>query len=268
MNRCALMAMVLITAVAACLSAAAAAGPKIVSEEEMLGRVRVICNVSGATVSLAGFSFQTKAGKAVVVGDVPTGGQEIVARQKGYEEWRGRIAVEAGKTTTVRIEMVEARAAKPGLGRVRVTSNVEGAVFSLAGSEFRTKAAKALVIGEVPTGSYAVEARLEGYEPWKGSLEVAVDKTASLDIQMTKLSRPAPPKLWTNSIGMKFVLCPAGSFVMGSPPTEGFADERPAPSPSPFTSAFMRSPNWSTSASWAKTRASTGSRPRTSRPCS
>ena len=35
------------------------------------------------------------------------------------------------------------------------------------------------------------------------------------------------PKMGHNSIGMNFVLCPAGSFMMGSPSNHGYGDERP-----------------------------------------
>ena len=42
------------------------------------------------------------------------------------------------------------------------------------------------------------------------------------------LAAQAPPeKTFTNSLGMEFVLVPAGTFKMGSPPERGDTDERP-----------------------------------------
>ena len=36
-------------------------------------------------------------------------------------------------------------------------------------------------------------------------------------------------KTWTNSIGMAFVLIPAGTFIMGSPDSDAEADEEEKP---------------------------------------
>jgi formylglycine-generating enzyme required for sulfatase activity len=45
--------------------------------------------------------------------------------------------------------------------------------------------------------------------------------------ESTAPKAPEPPQEWVNSIGMKLVRIPAGTFLMGSPDGEGEEDERP-----------------------------------------
>lgn len=118
-------------------------------------------------------------------------------------------------------------AEEPLSGRVRVTSNVDGATFELAGNSFQTRAGKAVILGDVPAGRHQVTARLEGYEDWSGEVEVEPGKTAELAINLAPVQVKALPREMTNSIGMKLILLPAGSFLRGSKLGQGFADERP-----------------------------------------
>ena len=83
----------------------AASGPKIEAVEDVVGKVRILCDIAGVTVELAGFSFETKAGKAVVVGDVPVGAHEVVASKKGYRTWRSPVTVTPDATVQINIKM-------------------------------------------------------------------------------------------------------------------------------------------------------------------
>ncbi|MBW1712680.1 MAG: SUMF1/EgtB/PvdO family nonheme iron enzyme [Deltaproteobacteria bacterium] len=56
---------------------------------------------------------------------------------------------------------------------------------------------------------------------------IQVKKKALAQKEKGVIEKELPGQI-VNSVGMKFVLCPAGSFIMGSRPTEGFKDERPA----------------------------------------
>lgn len=77
-------------------------------------------------------------------------------------------------------------AEKPLAGKVRVTSDVDGAVFNLAGRSFKTKKSAALIVGGVPAGEYVVVASKEGYPEWKGELVVRPDQTVSLSIELRR----------------------------------------------------------------------------------
>ena len=71
-------------------------------------------------------------------------------------------------------------------GTVIVVSNVTGAVFNLAGREFKTKAGVETSIDQVPAGPQTVTARKNGYIPWQSTITVEPDQTSKLDIQMSK----------------------------------------------------------------------------------
>jgi formylglycine-generating enzyme required for sulfatase activity len=61
----------------------------------------------------------------------------------------------------------------------------------------------------------------QGGDRW-ASCRVFVEELAGCDAtdERRKVTRAAPPESFTNSVGMKLVLIPAGTFVMGSPETE------------------------------------------------
>ncbi len=83
-------------------------------------------------------------------------------------------------------------AAKPVVGQVRLTANVTGARFELAGRSFETRQGTELAIAQVPAGVHHITARLEGYRDWKGRLEVERDKTVDLNIVMEPLVEAEP----------------------------------------------------------------------------
>ena len=79
---------------------------------------------------------------------------------------------------------------------------------------------------------YHLEVSASGYETDKKWIEVGAGEDRHIDIRSEKprAAQPVTPtgKTFTNSLGMRFVLIPAGSFTMGSPASEPkrFDDER------------------------------------------
>lgn len=71
-------------------------------------------------------------------------------------------------------------------GSVKVTSNVDGAEFSLGGQPFKTEKSAALTIGGIRPGVYDVVARKKGFKPFVGRVKVEVDKTAAINIQLER----------------------------------------------------------------------------------
>jgi uncharacterized caspase-like protein/ketosteroid isomerase-like protein len=75
-------------------------------------------------------------------------------------------------------------AERPIVGKVSVRSNVDGAIFTLAGQSFKTKSNTALIVGDVPVGEHTVVASKEGYPQWRGRVAVQPNQTASVSINL------------------------------------------------------------------------------------
>jgi ketosteroid isomerase-like protein len=78
-------------------------------------------------------------------------------------------------------------AEQPLVGRVNVRSDIDGAVFELAGHRFETTKNSTLVIGNVPVGKHEVRAIKAGYPHWSGQVIVEPNRTASLDIDLKSI---------------------------------------------------------------------------------
>jgi len=168
------------------------------------GQVKVLSNLDGAEFELAGQRHQTKAQGPLTIDKVPPGRHAILARKDGHQDWRGEVEVKPGAETALRIDM---QPLAPPTGRVRVTSNVDGAEFELAGTRFTTKARKAIVIGEVPAAEHEVIARKEGYQDWRGSVAVKPQGTARLRIEMKAVeAATGSVRVSSNVDGVDFVL--------------------------------------------------------------
>ncbi len=112
-------------------------------------------------------------------------GDFVLVARPSSTETAPRIAAE-GKARALEREEETPRpeivAERPLTGKVSVTSNVDAAVFTLAGLNFKTKSGKALIVGNVPVGEQGVVAKKEGYPDWKGKVLVQANKTAGLSI--------------------------------------------------------------------------------------
>jgi formylglycine-generating enzyme required for sulfatase activity len=76
---------------------------------------------------------------------------------------------------------------------------------------------------ELEPGSYHVEVAAEGYEAERRWIDFVAGHNEPVRFELTKIkvAEPiSPQKSITNTIDMKFMLIPSGSFTMGSPPDE------------------------------------------------
>jgi len=93
---------------------------------------------------------------------------------------------------------------------------------------------------ELPPGRYELEASYSGYFTLKKWVSLSASEDLTVEMQLQPKERiqvqPEPQistrpiqiipqsKTFTNSLGMRFVLIPAGSFMMGSPANESGRD--------------------------------------------
>jgi formylglycine-generating enzyme required for sulfatase activity len=86
-----------------------------------------------------------------------------------------------------------------------------------------TQAGTALVMSNVPAGSYTLKAKRAGYKDWERDVQVAANQRAEVLIDIEPL-RPEPPPAAKSEDGAEMVLVPAGEFWMGS---DNRGDESP-----------------------------------------
>jgi formylglycine-generating enzyme required for sulfatase activity len=72
---------------------------------------------------------------------------------------------------------------------------------------------------ELEPGHYHVEVSADEYKTRTKWIELEAGEEKRISITLTKI-KPPPKEEFTNSLGMKFVLIPAGTFQMGSPESE------------------------------------------------
>ena len=188
-----------------------ASGAAIVSEPSTQPdrtTLEVNANISGAAVLVDG----REVGKTPLTGvHVSPGEHRISVEKEGYEPYSKRIRLEAGRSMSMHVHLIRETPAK---GRLFVDTEPDDARVRILNIGPRFYQGM-----ELEPGRYHVEVSADGYE--KKSLWVTLnageDKT--FDISPNALAAGRDEK-FTNSLGMGFVLIPAGSFMMGSPSSE------------------------------------------------
>ncbi len=84
-----------------------------------------------------------------------------------------------------------------------------------------TRSGRALIVNNVPEGTYRIRAHKAGHEDWERDVEVAANQRAEVVIDIETLG---PAKVLRTEDGAEMVLVPAGEFMMGS---EDYDNEKP-----------------------------------------
>ena len=318
-----------------CLIFCLTAGPalaqiKVEAVEELPGKLRLVCNIDGTKVTLAGATITARAGKAMVLGGVPAGELTVTATKEGYQTWSGRVNIVSGKTAFLEIKLQPLQATfsraeviggpDEGAGPVRdIASGRPAPVQTMPPPTTLAQAPPPTTLAQAPPpttapptpadrinrllaeadedvkayrltspkGDNALDKyrRVLELEPGNRAAEQGLGEIVSAylrlfdravgkkqfdkaDGYLDSASKVAPdqrlaeaaerlkaaraeeqtradqrvreeekvkkekqasnlPKSGHNSIGMNFILCPAGEFMMGSPSNHGYADERP-----------------------------------------
>ncbi len=190
-----------------------ASGGTVIDESGPLpaatGILRVSADVSGARVYIDG----SDRGGVPATLTLDPKIYRVEVRRQGYDPWRTQVTMEAGRTASL---MAYLTAEKPKMARLFVNPTPSDATIRI------------LNIGpvyergmELDPGSYHVEVSKDGYETDKRWVELAAgeDKYESFRLEKSPEAAGGGPS-FTNSLGMKFVRIPAGTFMMGSPSSE------------------------------------------------
>jgi formylglycine-generating enzyme required for sulfatase activity len=179
------------------------------SRKEAISTLSVEANVSGARVLVDGHEIGST---PLTDRDVSPGEHRIRVEKQGYESYHKRVVFEPGRSMSMYVDLSKT---VPKKARIFVDTEPHDAEVRI------TNIDQNFYQGiELEPGRYQVEVAADNYE--KKSLWVSLDagEDKSLTIVLKRLAAAEGGKTFTNSIGMKFVLIPSGTFTMGSPSSE------------------------------------------------
>ncbi len=101
-------------------------------------------------------------------------------------------------------------AKKPATGQLFVETDPKGALVKVLNIKPRFRQGL-----DLDPGKYHLEISAAGYKAKRQWVKLEAGEVKTVDIRLSKATGA-----FTNSLGMKFVLIPTGSFLMGSPPAE------------------------------------------------
>jgi formylglycine-generating enzyme required for sulfatase activity len=196
---------------------------------------------SGDVPELAGGSFQTESGGkgGIAVTSNPPGAQIYVngvlegtspltmnflagiytveARKEGYQSQKETVRVQQGKQLSLNLLLDKAG------GSIWIKSNPDHAKIYL-NNVFYGETPD--TIKGLPSGSYQVTLKKDGYEDWQQSHQVAPGRELTLNPDLKAIAKTLP--VYTDpTTGMEFALIKGDCFEMGDSFNEGDADEKP-----------------------------------------
>ncbi len=174
--------------------------------------LKVECSVDGARVQVDG----KYAGKTDLSDmKVSPGEHRILVEKEGYETYQRRINIKVGRHLSLFVELAP-MPEKSAKARLFVNTDLSDASIQIL--NIRTRFHQGI---ELDPGEYHLEVSADGYETEKMWIitEAGEDRNLNVRLKAVVAARPAERGV-ANSIGMKFVLMPPGTFMMGSPPDE------------------------------------------------
>jgi uncharacterized caspase-like protein len=187
------------------LMASSAATLEKPSVSEGISMITVEVSVSGAKVMLDSKHVGTTPLSPIAV--LP-GEHEVRVEKPGYEPYFKRFSIDASRSMTLSVYPKTIAAET-----VRLFVEVEP-----KGAEIRLlNIAEAFRQGmDLQPGQYQVEVSANGYATKMFAVDMRIGQDQYVSVRLDRMKGPG----FTNSIGMKFVYCPPGTFTMGSPSSE------------------------------------------------
>ena len=215
--------------------------------------VSVETGISGAAVFIDGKPVGT--GNIRDLG-VTAGSHRIRVEKPGYAPYERTITIASGRSASLYVDLSPAKVrngrlyvdARPGDARIRIL-NIGPAFYQGM---------------DLPAGNYHVEVSAIGYDTKTLWVGLASGEDKQLDIRLSKATATvsgvspfgapaggAVEKTITNSLGMKFVYIPPGTFTMGSPEREPGRDKDEKQHQVTLTKGFYMQTTEVTQKQWA-----------------
>ena len=186
----------------------------------MKATLRIRANVSGARIYLDGVGTGLT---PITIQTIQPGRYKVKVVKEGYVPYEERVSVSPGKVLEVwaYLERVVTT------GSISLSGSPEDAMAYLDGY-FSGRVP--CTIEQIEPGKHTLIVKKNGYNDWVEKVRVAAGEMVHLQANLKKEVKEAiEPGIgvgsFTNSIGMEFVLIPAGNFTMGSPRRERERDE-------------------------------------------
>jgi formylglycine-generating enzyme required for sulfatase activity len=151
----------------------------------------------------------------VTLGKVPTGQYTVEFTRQGWPAVRRSVSVDKDTTASASAEFAS--------GRVELTSNPTGAEVIDANGKNCGKTP--LIWPEIPTGTYTLTLRADGYSDAAISGELGKDETLRLNAELKR--KPGPQtgaNMTVPDYNIEMIWISPGSFQMGSPTSEAGRD--------------------------------------------
>jgi hypothetical protein len=175
------------------------------------GFISVSSSPSGANIYLDG-AYQGITPHTIV--SVAPAHHTVSLDLSGYQHYETGVDVTAGGTSYVSASLVPTHAPiptptpTPAPGTISVSSSPSGANVYL---DDAYKGITPLTITDVSPGTHTIEVKLEGYQDWSTSVQIAAGGTASVPASLTRTPTPTPtPKTPTTVLGVIVALIISG----------------------------------------------------------
>jgi len=167
--------------------------------------LKVTSNVDRSAVLVDGVSKGTT---PVTLKGLKTGRHRIKVTREGYEPYEERVFLRQGKRL-----IVKAILERPS-GTIEVTGRPRGAKVYLDGYYTGGMPVEPT---QVQPGPHIIKVVKKGFREVERTVNVEPGKGVRLKVDLRAVAKAvSEPKAFTNSLGMKFIKIPSGSFMMGS----------------------------------------------------
>jgi len=180
-----------------------------------MATLSVRSNVSGARVLVDGMDM----GQTPLVDfALSAGDHRIRVEKEGYESYEKSVQIKEDRSSSLYASLTPTPAVQR-TGQLYVDTEPTGShvrVLNITPPYHRGM--------ELNSGRYHIEVSASGYETKRQWIDLATGDDKYIDVRLserlTAVTPPSTGRTFTNSIGMKFVFIPPGTFMMGSPEDE------------------------------------------------
>lgn len=169
----------------------------------------VKCNISGAKV----FVDNRNLGNTPVTDiKLSPGEHRIKVEKDGYDTYQRHIRLREGRSLSITAYLDRT---KPQTGNLYVDTDPDDARVRIL--NITPKYQRGI---ELPPDRYHIEVSASGYETKTQWIDLVAGEDKYIDVRLSERLTAVTPASFTNTIGMKFVYIPPGTFLMGSPYSE------------------------------------------------